>query len=332
MLICLFKLEDIGPKLELMTLDKNIEFDEIVIEKFRFSGSITYSLVFQGMVSLDEMQSELYGPFPFAFSSGYVQYAFSFLVADSEMKDERMRNKTLGLLLMLVPEIVSKIDDFREELAKVIFYKFRNITDIEQVNEKLLTEIIEEYNKICIRLLNEKLAKQLSEQLFDMIQSFSKKGEERVTRILVLFTDEHQDIVRNFYTSLLSSLPYEETEYKEDISYIKTKTLEIQIIEQDKVTADAVFKEDAVFFVINIANPYTEKIMDILSKYKQGKIGLVVDLPDDLEKGSKMYAKFFSKIQKCLGDNPFFSANFNSASEFKHKMLEALFWGLSPLQ
>ncbi|MHA1223917.1 MAG: hypothetical protein ACTSP3_11855, partial [Candidatus Heimdallarchaeaceae archaeon] len=114
MLICFFKLEDIGPTLVDMVLDQNFETTEDVIDKFQFSGSFTYSLIFQGMVTIEDFSSELYGPFPFAFSTGFVQYAFPFIVEDKTMKDKRMKNKSFGLLLMLVPEMVSKIDTFRE--------------------------------------------------------------------------------------------------------------------------------------------------------------------------------------------------------------------------
>ena len=69
MLVCLFKLEEVGPNLVEMVLDSNIEIDQDTIDKFTFSGTVTYSLVFQGMVTLEDMVSELYGPFPFAFST-----------------------------------------------------------------------------------------------------------------------------------------------------------------------------------------------------------------------------------------------------------------------
>lgn len=332
MLICLFKLEDIGPKLAQMVIDKSIEFDQNIIDKFSFAGSITYSLVFQGMTSLEEMRSELYGPFPFAFSTGFVQYAFSFLVQDDTIQDQRMQNKTLGLLLMLVPEIVSKIEDFREELAKIVFYKFRNITHIRQVDNKLLTEIIEEYNAICTRLLNEKLARELSEQLIDMIKSVGHETEEKTSHLTIVYHDEYETMIKSLYTSLLASLPYEETNYKEDVSIIKTANLELRMFDEKIISSSDIAKTDGLFFVLNITKPFTEKIISLLAEYKTGKIGIVINLPADLEKGSKLYAKFFEQIQQYLGEHPFFSANFSSISEFKHKMLEALLWGLSPVE
>ena len=65
MLICLFKLEDIGPTLSKMIADQDVHFDETTVDKFRFSGTMTYSLIFQGMVALDDMTSELYGRFSY---------------------------------------------------------------------------------------------------------------------------------------------------------------------------------------------------------------------------------------------------------------------------
>ena len=142
MLICLFKLEEVGPNLVEMVLDKNVEFSQDTIDKFTFSGSVTYSLIFQGMVTLEDMTTELYGPFPFAFSSGFVQYTFSFIAEDKTMTDIRMKEKTLGLLIMLVPEMVAKVDTFREELAKLLIYKFHKIYKISHVDTKFLKEII----------------------------------------------------------------------------------------------------------------------------------------------------------------------------------------------
>ena len=170
MLICLFKLEDIGPALATMVVDKNVETDEDVVDKFQFSGSFTYSLIFQGMVTIDDFVSELYGPFPFAFSAGFVQYAFSFISEDKSVKDQRMGKKTFGLILMLVPEMVSKIDTFREELAKLLIYEFHNIYKISQVDNDFLSKIIKSYNKIISNLFNTKQADLLSEQIFEFIK------------------------------------------------------------------------------------------------------------------------------------------------------------------
>ena len=178
MLVCLFRLEDVGPNLVEMVLDKNVEFDQDTIDKFTFSGSVTYSLVFQGMVTLEDMSSELYGPFPFAFSSGFVQYAFSFIAGDKTMKDERMKEKTLGLIIMLVPEMVSKIDSFREELAKVLLYKFHKVYKINQVNTAFLKDIISSYNDILKDLLSFKQADLLSEQILEFLQK-KKKPENQ---------------------------------------------------------------------------------------------------------------------------------------------------------
>ncbi|MHA1446292.1 MAG: hypothetical protein ACTSSN_06350, partial [Candidatus Heimdallarchaeaceae archaeon] len=92
MLICLFRLEDVGPNLVEIVKNKNVEFDQDTIDKFTFSGSVTYSLVFQGMITLEDTSTELYGPFPFASSSGFAQYAFSSIAEDKTMKDQRMKN------------------------------------------------------------------------------------------------------------------------------------------------------------------------------------------------------------------------------------------------
>ena len=54
------------------------------------------------------------------------------------------------------------------------------------------------------------------------------------------------------------------------------------------------------------------------------------EITDNIEKASSEYAKFFTGLQRYIGDLPFFSASFSSNYEFKTKMLEALFWTLSP--
>lgn len=330
MLICLFKLEDDGPTIVNMVSDKNVEFDENVTEKFIFSGSITYSLVFQGMVSFDDLSSELYGPFPFAFSSGFVQYAFSFLAEDKTMKDQRMKKKTLGLVLMLVPEILSKIDDFREELAKILIYKFHNVKKIGDVNEKFLGSIIQSYNKVLIDLMESKQAELLSAQLLEYIKQKPKPSKKDPLNLAIIYPKAFIETVKKSYNSLLSSLPYETTGYTEEEANIRTKSYNFSLMIDSSVEEDFLNAQKALILIIDVSGKKYESFYKLLSKLKKElKIAVVISLPNDIEKASHQYAKFFTGLQRYISEMPFFSASFTTPYDFRTKMLEALFWVLS---
>ena len=330
MLICLFKLEDDGPTIVNMVSDQNVEFDDTVSEKFRFSGSITYSLVFQGMVTIDDLSSELYGPFPFAFSSGFVQYAFSFLAEDKTIKDKRMKKKTLGLVLMLVPEMVSKIDDFREELAKILIYKFHSIQKISEVDEGFLTEIVKSYNKILSNLLKSKQAELLSKQLLEFLQQTKAKKKQQ-NNIAIIYPKEYTNTVKSYYSSLLASLPYESTNYSKSEADIITPSYNFTFKLESNVEEDFINSQQALIMIIDVANKKYDAIYKILSNLKEAvKVAVVVSLPNNIEKASHQYAKFFTGLQRYISGMPFFSASFETKYDFKTKMLEALFWTLSP--
>ncbi|MCG3222985.1 MAG: hypothetical protein H7647_00855 [Candidatus Heimdallarchaeota archaeon] len=330
MLICLFKLEDDGPTIVNMVSDKNVEFDENVTEKFMFSGSITYSLVFQGMVTFDDLSSELYGPFPFAFSSGFVQYAFSFLVEDKTMKDQRMKKKTLGLVLMLVPEMLSKIDDFREELAKTLIYKFHSVKKIQDVDEKFLSGIIQSYNKVLADLMESKQAELLSSQLLDFIQQKPKPLKKDPLNLAIIYPKAFIYIVKRYYNSLLSSIPYVTTSYSKEEAIIRTKQHNISIKLVSNIDEEFINNQKALILVIDVASKKYETFYKLLSNLKKElKIAVVISLPNDIEKASHQYAKFFTGLQRYISGMPFFSASFTSPHDFKTKMLEALFWALS---
>jgi len=331
MLICLFKLEDVGPTLSKMVVDQDVHFDETTVDKFRFSGTMTYSLIFQGMVTLDDMVSELYGPFPFAFSSGFVQYAYSFMVDDTTVQDKRMKHKTIGLLLMLVPEMVSKIDDFREELAKSLVYRFRKIYKIEQVDDIFLTDIIKEYNNTVTRLLNQQQAEQLSGQIITFLQEKPDPKKETELNFSVIYPIEYTELVRNYFATLLSSLPYEESVYKRDEAYIKTSTSKLTLVTNTSLTKEFIEKQKALIFLVNINEGEYHYIYDLLSDLGSSpKIATVMSLPENLEAASKKYADFFVGLQEKIHGLPYFSASYTGVSEFKSKMLEALLWALTP--
>lgn len=330
MLICLFKLEDDGPTIVNMVSDKNVEFDENVTEKFIFSGSITYSLVFQGMVTFDDLSSELYGPFPFAFSSGFVQYAFSFLAEDETIKDHRMKKKTLGLILMLVPEMLSKVDDFREELAKTLIYKFHKVKKIEDVDENFLGSIIQSYNKVITDLMESKQAELLSSELLAFIQQKPKPLKKDPLNLTIIYPKAFIEIVKRYYNSLLSSLPYETTNYSDEEANIRTKQHNFSIKLDSNVDEDFINAQDALILIIDVAGKKYEPFYKLLSKLKKElKIAVVISLPNNIEKASQQYAKFFTGLQRYISGMPFFSASFTSSHDFKTKMLEALFWALS---
>lgn len=331
MLICLFKLEDIGPTLSKMIADQDVHFDETTVDKFRFSGTMTYSLIFQGMVALDDMTSELYGPFPFAFSSGFVQYAYSFMVDDKTVQDKRMKHKTIGLLLMLVPEMVSKIDDFREELAKSLVYRFMKIYEIEQVSTNFLTDIIKEYNSIIKRLLNQKQAEQLSGQLITFLQKKPDTSKEKGLNYSVIYPMEYTELVRNYFATLLSSLPYEESVYKVEEAYIKTSTTKLTLVTNTSITKEFIEKQKALIFLVNIDTGEYKYIYDLLSDLESSpRVATIMSLPENLEDASKKYADFFVGLQEIIHGLPYFSASYTGVSEFKSKMLEALLWALTP--
>ncbi|MBY9001360.1 MAG: hypothetical protein KGD64_10620, partial [Candidatus Heimdallarchaeota archaeon] len=266
MLICLFKLEDDGPTIVNMVSDQNVEFDETVTEKFIFSGSITYSLVFQGMVTLDNLPSELYGPFPFAFSSGFVQYAFSFLAEDKTVKDQRMKKKTLGLILMLVPEMLTKIEDFREELAKILLYKFHSVTKISEVDDEFLSEIIKSYNKVLVDLMDSQQAELLSTQLLDFIKQKPEQKKKDPSTLAIIYPKEYLGIVKNFYSLLLTSLPYETSNFSEEEASIKTSQFNFSLIPIENIAEGFIESQQALIFIINVANKKYENTYRILSE------------------------------------------------------------------
>ncbi len=334
MIVTLFKLEDVGPVLSLMSSDQNVMIEQSVMDKFQFAGSITYSLVFQGSISMDDLTSGLYGPIPFAFSSGFSQYAFSLLVDDETMKDSRMKSKTLCLLIMLVPEMITKIDNFRIELEKVLFYRFRDVRHVKEIKESLLNQIIVDYNRIVTNLMNEQQANYLSNQMVSILHSLSNGSKvSSQDKICIIFEEDYQDHIRNLYANLLSSLPYTETWYKNDEVFINTPTHIFSINKYSSCTSDIVNTQESLIFVVDVDKGFIQPVYDILQSLKKNsKIALVIALCDDPEKASKQYANFFVKLQEYVGDRPFFSANFSTVHEFKSKMLEALFWALSPIE
>ncbi|MCE7742615.1 MAG: hypothetical protein GOP50_09165 [Candidatus Heimdallarchaeota archaeon] len=314
-----------------MVLDKNVEFSQDTIDKFTFSGSVTYSLVFQGMVTLEDMTTELYGPFPFAFSSGFVQYAFSFIAEDKTMTDVRMKEKTLGLLIMLVPEMVAKVDTFREELAKLLIYKFHKIYKISQVDTKFLKSIISSYNKILQDLLSFQQAELLSTQILEFVETTTKQKKKTISNIAIIYPKEFIGNIKKYYAQLLSSLPYKESFYSEDKAQIKTPTYEFNFLQETLVTEEFLSSQKAIILLVDVKNKQYKNVYKVTSMLKDSlKIALVVSLPEKIEKASTEYAKFFTGLQRYIGSMPFFSASFNSSYEFKTKMLEALFWTLSP--
>ncbi len=333
MLISLFKLEDVGPNLSMMVADQNIDFDQDTLDKFQFSGAVTYSLIFQGSVALKDISKELYGPFPFAFSDGFVQYAFSFICEDETVKDPRMKKQTLGLLLMLVPEMVAKLDDFRDELEKILLFKFHDINHISSVTEDLLGNIITQYNKVLNSLINKKQAKKLSDQIINFIQQEPTPKQKRKLKVSIVYPDSFIDIIRKFYANLVSSIPYLETSFKKDIGIIKTENKEIDIQSYTNISSDSLKLKNALIFVIqDVESHETEYIHSILETIKtKPKVAVVVSLNEDIEIASKQYAHFFSNLQQYISNFPFFSASFVSKNEFSTKMLEALFWAISPL-
>lgn len=331
MLVCLFKLEEVGPNLVEMVLDKNVEFTQDTIDKFTFSGSVTYSLIFQGMLTLDDMTTELYGPFPFAFSSGFVQYAFSFIAEDKTMTDVRMKDKTLGLLIMLVPEMVSKIDNFREELAKTLIYKFHKIYKITQVDTKFLKEIVSSYNKILQDQLSSQQAELLSSQILEFLEATPKPKKEDPIKVAIIYPKEFMSNIKKYYASLLNSLPYTETSFSEKTAHVKTPAYEFTFLLDGLVTEKFLAEQKAMILLADVKNKHYKEAYDVASKIKKElKIALVVSLPEKIEKASTEYAKFFTGLQRYIGSMPFFSASFTSIYDFKSKMLEALFWTLSP--
>ncbi len=330
MLISLFKLEDIGPALTHMACEEGIELEKEVIEKFEFSGAMTYSLVFQGTIDLSEIASELYGPFPFAFSDGFVQYAFSFIADDPSMKDKRMKKKTIGLLLCLVPELVSKIDDFRDEFEKMLVYKFHNVTLITQVDDDFLKDIIDEYQQIVTNLLNENQATILSDQL----KQFVSKGllKEKGTKNVVLaYNKEDNEKIRLAFANLLLSLPYIDVVFNEKEARITTSSFTLYFIQLSKIDPKSISEQHAVLFLLDIMKSDYSAIYNLLKEVQiPPKIGVILAQDKDLEAMSKKYGEFFIGLSDYIKDAAFFSSSYMTTQEFKTKLLEAIFWALIP--
>ncbi|MHA1116174.1 MAG: hypothetical protein ACTSPJ_08360 [Candidatus Heimdallarchaeaceae archaeon] len=329
MLIALFKLEDIGPALTQMVTSEETQFEEEIIDKFEFSGAMTYSLVFQGVVDIDEISSELYGPFPFAFSEGFVQYAFSFLVDDPTMQDKRMKKKTIGLLLCLVPEIVSKIDDFREEFAKLLIYKFHNIKSIDQVDEKLLTSIVNEYERIVRELLSVSQANLLTQELKELIS----KGlfKTKVKKIALLYSKKEVEKIKNSFASFLLTLPFTFVKFEDEVGIIKTKTFQFSIIPLEEIDSNIANEQEVLLLMLDIMKEKYLSLKDSLLKKKNlKKIGVLIRYNVDIEKLSEEYGAFFNNLQDILNNVTFFSSSYSTTKEFKTKLLEAFFWGLIP--
>ncbi|MHA1304252.1 MAG: hypothetical protein ACTSQE_05255 [Candidatus Heimdallarchaeaceae archaeon] len=330
MLISLFKLTDIGPSLTNMVTNENIYLEKEVIEKFEFSGAMTYSLIFQGTIDLGEIASELYGPFPFAFSNGFVQYAFSFIADDPSMKDERMQKKTIGLLLCLIPEIVSKIDDFREEFEKMLVYRFHGIKFIEQVDDTLLKEIVEDYNQIVTDLLNDTQANLLFQQLKQLVDKDISQ-EQEVKRILLIYPKKELEKIRNSFANLLLSLPYTKVCYNEKEAFIQTRSFILNFVKYDTINKKLLNDQDTMLFMFDVMKNNYQVVYDIVKRLEtRPKIGVIVSQCSNLENMSKKYGDFFIGLQEYIGDVAFFSSSYYTTKEFKAKLLEALFWALMP--
>jgi len=315
-----------------MVSDKNVSFDERIKDKFRFAGIITFSLVFQGMISLDDVALELYGPMPFAFANEFVQFAFSFLVDDPNVGDKRMKNKTLGLLLMLVPEKIGKIDDFRDELQKLLLRKFKDIRNIEEVTKKLLMEIIDGYNRIAANLLNIQQAESLSEGIYSTLIEEPQTIVKR--RICTVYSKVTFRLIKKFFGSFLNSVPFESTIFtKEGYGEIIASTFELYFFEENRYQEERINDSTTLILVVDIEHRSDEKIIKVLNITKSApdtkKIALIIKLPEDIEKGSKLYAKFMLNIQQIVSEHPFFSATFQTLSELRHKLMEAFLWALS---
>ena len=241
-----------------------------------------------------------------------------------------MKKKTLGLVLMLVPEMLAQFDDFREELAKILIYKFHNIKKIGDVNEKFLGSIIHSYNKILTDLMESKQADLLSAQLIDFIQQKPKPRNKDPLNLAIIYPKAYIDSVKRYYNSLLSSLPYETTDYAEEEANIRTKQYNFSIRLDTNVDEDFINAQKVLILIIDVSGKKYEPFYKLLSKLKKElKIAVVISLPDDIEKASHQYAKFFTGLQRYISGMQFFSASFTTSYDFKTKMLEALFWSLS---
>ncbi|MCK4973545.1 MAG: hypothetical protein KAS52_09495, partial [Candidatus Heimdallarchaeota archaeon] len=148
--------------------------------------------------------------------------------------------------------------------------------------------------------------------------------------LAIIYPKAFFDIVKRYYNSLLSSLPYETTNYSEEEANIRTKQHNISLRLDSNVNEDFINAQEALILIIAVAGKKYESFYKLLSKLKKElKIAVVISLPDDIEKASHQYAKFFTGLQQYISGMPFFSASFTTTYDFKTKMLEALFWTLS---
>jgi len=243
-----------------------------------------------------------------------------------------MKGKTLGLIIMLVPEMLSKIDTFREELAKLLLYKFHKVEKISEVKKAFLVDLIKSYNKILVDLLSTKQADLLSEQLISFLQAKPAPSKKKTkTKIGIIYPKEHIDSIKKYYASLLGSLPYLETSYSSDKAIITTAAYEFNFMLDTKVEEMSLNSQNSLILLVDVKKKTYKTLYQLLSKLEtKMKIALVVSLPNNIEKASTEYAKFFTGLEGYISGLPFFSASFSSNYEFKSKMLEAIFWTLSP--
>jgi hypothetical protein len=171
----------------------------------------------------------------------------------------------------------------------------------------------------------------LSEQLIEFLQQKPKK-KIKITDIAIIYPKEYINLMKNYYASFLSSLPYEETAYQEEEALIRTSNYSFNFKENTSIDESFLKPQKALIFIVDVARRGYKEVYNILSKLKtKPKIALVVQLPENIEKASHLYAKFFTGLERYIGGLPFFSANFTSTYDFKSKMLEAIFWTLSPV-
>ena len=133
--IMIFKHSNRGPILLQKDKESLKEFNSTYLE----SIGIFYSVAIgQG----GRWHEGLFGPLPFGESGNYSSLIFTKQIADKNAVDKRMRQKNfLIIVLIMNQKVVGPLISIREEINSIILKQLETLSDISEVNEKIVIKI-----------------------------------------------------------------------------------------------------------------------------------------------------------------------------------------------